>query len=56
MAMKDPHSPYLDTFQIFTTLKLRREFRSRQQGKAALTCGFTLLRSLDDDLAQMSTG
>jgi hypothetical protein len=46
----------LDKFQIFTATKVRREFQRRQQGKAGLTCGFTVQRSLDDDLAQMSTG
>jgi hypothetical protein len=53
-SLAEPAS--LDKFQIFTTNKVRRGFLGRQQGKAGLTCGFTLPCSLDDDHAQMSTG
>lgn len=46
----------LDRFHSLTTLNIRLSFRTLQQGKAALTCTFTLERSYVREGIQMSTG
>jgi len=46
----------LDKFYSSTTLNIRFSFPALQQGKAGLTCTFTLERSSVMGSDQMSTG